>query len=196
VSVGVVLAAAGTAWLWPRPSRPHSCQPRVKQDLKAIFTSQRAYLGEYDQYSEQVGRIGFAPELGNDYTYFLAPEGPVLDAAARRRPRAAAAPIEAGHAIIGSDPEAPHFRGAWTTFAATNCPLTPATLPDGRAVGLGVTRWGPRYDETLFIAAAAAQLDDDATVDCWSIASVERTARDGTQIPAGQPWLELNDLDR
>ncbi len=40
----------------------------------------------------------------------------------------------------------------------------------------------------------AAQIDADATVDVWTISTIERTGNTGERIPAGTPWLEVDDL--
>lgn len=42
----------------------------------------------------------------------------------------------------------------------------------------------------------AAQLDEDATIDVWTISTVERTGDNGAKIPAGMPWLEVDDVTR
>ncbi|PZR09317.1 MAG: hypothetical protein DI536_22305 [Archangium gephyra] len=42
----------------------------------------------------------------------------------------------------------------------------------------------------------AAQLDADATVDVWTISTFERTGDNGAKIPAGLPWLDVDDVTR
>lgn len=42
----------------------------------------------------------------------------------------------------------------------------------------------------------AAQLDGDDTVDVWTISTVERTGENGARIPAGMPWLDVDDVTR
>ncbi|MFY0580352.1 prepilin-type N-terminal cleavage/methylation domain-containing protein [Cystobacter fuscus] len=49
-----------------------SKQGEAKANLKAWFTSQRAYLQEKDKYSENVQTVGFSPERGNRYAYYFA----------------------------------------------------------------------------------------------------------------------------
>src|SRR5436309_14721317 len=48
-----------------------SKQSEAKANLKAIYTAEKAYFQEKDTYSNEVGRIGFAPERGNRYAYDL-----------------------------------------------------------------------------------------------------------------------------
>ncbi|WP_370644239.1 hypothetical protein [Myxococcus sp. RHSTA-1-4] len=49
-----------------------SKQSEAKSNLKGLFTSQKSYFQEKDRYSPIAGAIGFAPERGNRYTYWLA----------------------------------------------------------------------------------------------------------------------------
>lgn len=42
----------------------------------------------------------------------------------------------------------------------------------------------------------AAQLDNDATIDVWTISTKERTGNNGEKIPAGMPWVEVDDVMR
>ncbi len=48
-----------------------SKQGEAKANLKAWFTSQRAYMQEKDKYSEKIRVVGFAPERGNRYAYYF-----------------------------------------------------------------------------------------------------------------------------
>lgn len=67
-------------------------------------------------------------------------------------------------------------------FAQTHCPVTPGRDASGREVGLGVTAEG--------FLLAAARTDESGEVDCWSIASMDRTGPDGAPIPLGVPFHE------
>jgi hypothetical protein len=165
----------------------------AKANLKALFTWERAWYQEKDAYSEDLGLVGFAPELHNHYTYFAAPTGRVLTAVERR---GSVTPLPS-HSIIAADPASGRFRGTFETFAQTGCPLTTVTLPDGTRAGLGVTRspGAAPTDPGVFIGAAAANIDGDPTLDCWSIATVDRVTATGETISMGQPYNELNDVD-
>jgi type IV pilus assembly protein PilA len=189
-AVSVVLLVGVAAGLVRHHIR-HQHKPtssEVRTNLKSLFTGAKAYFGEKDAYSDDMRLLGFLPEPGNRYSYFSAPQGHALGLAERERPTA---PFQA----VPADPDARGYRGAYTTFAETGCPLTDAVLPEGSRAGLGVTP-GPGGDpyRAVFIAAAAANIDDDTTVDCWSIATVDRMAPEGTPIPAGVPYNELNDV--
>lgn len=195
-----VVAFVGMAGLMllQRLSPPsHSHIHEARSNLKALFTWERAWFQEKDAYSEDLGQMGFVPELGNRYTYFSAPTGRVLTAEERRGPEPTAETPRVPYQIIAADPKSARYRGTFETFAKTGCPLTLATLPDGTRAGLGVTRSpgsGPG-DPGVFIGAAVANIDGDPTPDCWSIATVDRVTARGETIMAGDPYNELNDVE-
>lgn len=189
VAVALAVAVPGARFM-RQLLRVHRHPPvsEVKVNLKSIYVAERSYLMEYDVYTDDLARVGFAPGAGTRYTYFSAPQGRVLPDMEREHP---SAPFQ----VAPADPRRPTYRGGFTTFAETGCPLTPAMLPDGGTAGLGVTpAEGAR--EPIFIGAAATNLDADATVDCWSIATEDRRAADGTSIPKGQPYNEQDDMVR
>lgn len=184
-----LLAVAGFLYrqYLARHRKPTSSE--VRSNLKALYTGARAYLAERDVYTDDMKGLGFMPDPGNRYTYFSSAGGRTLDPVERTRP-----PGRPYHAVPG-DPDAPGYRRGFATFAQTGCPLTPAVLADGTRAGLGVTpSRGPDPSQAVFIAAAAADLDGDSTVDCWSIATVPREAADGTRILEGAPYNEVNDV--
>jgi type IV pilus assembly protein PilA len=162
--------------------------PEVKSNLHALYSAEKAYFAEKDGYREDMRLVGFLPAPGNRYSYFSAPQGRALSPTERKNPTAP-------YHVIPADPEVRRYRGGFTSFAETGCPLTSAVLPDGTQAGLGVTPApGDDPSQAVFIAAAAANIDDDGTVDCWSIATVDRVAADGAPIPAGMTYNELSDV--
>ncbi len=46
-----------------------SKQSEAKQSLRAYFMAERHYFSEADQYTGDMGAVGFAPERGNRYAY-------------------------------------------------------------------------------------------------------------------------------
>ena len=50
-----------------------SKQSEAKSNLKGAYTAQKAYFQEYTAYSNNAGKLGFAPERGNRYAYNLGP---------------------------------------------------------------------------------------------------------------------------
>ncbi|MGV3621183.1 MAG: hypothetical protein ACO1OB_10220 [Archangium sp.] len=53
---------------------------------------------------------------------------------------------------------------------------------------------GIKNDQVTMLCAS--QLDSDDTVDVWTISTVERTGDNGAKIPAGMPWLDVDDVTR
>lgn len=62
-------------------------QSEVKSNLKALYTSERAYFGEHDQYSDDATKLGFSPERKNRYMYVLSASS-VIDVDATLAPGA------------------------------------------------------------------------------------------------------------
>jgi type IV pilus assembly protein PilA len=151
-----------------------SKQAECKSNLKAWYTAQRAYYQEKDTYSLSAQEVGFAPERRNRYAYFAGP-GALEDRSA------ASAQLAAGAQGIGVD-----------TFSQTNVrAITFEQLPEGVRRGVGIQGECPDCSITLL---CAGQVDNDETLDVWSISSMEREAEDGTPIPAGLPFNDINDL--
>jgi type IV pilus assembly protein PilA len=172
------------------PHRRRTPASEAKTQLKYLYTVERSYFLEHDVYDDDMARIEFLPVERTRYTYFTAATGRVLPPITAR-PTPAPGPFQ----IAAADPTRSTYRGTFTTFADTGCTVTPVILSTGRAAGLGVTPADGTHGP-VFIGAAATNLDDDATIDCWSIATEERTAADGERIPAGVPHNEVNDLVR
>lgn len=160
----------------------------VKQNLHQLYVAERSFQEVHDRFSEDLAEIGFSPERGNRYAYFAGVGGKVA-----RRDTATEASLEPGTSVIGVDRYKHATQQALERFDRTGCPLTVATAPDGSRAGLGVSGSGPGQ---VFIGAAAGNLDADARLDCWSIATVDRVADDGALIPAGQPHCEQPDVGR
>lgn len=194
LGLGVVAFVGVVGVMLLRRLEPHPHHPvhEAKANLKALFTCERAWYQEKDAYTEDMGRMGFIPELGNRYTYFAAPRGYVLTPADRR-----GSSHPPSYTSVATDPNGRKLPGPFATFAQTGCPLTPAILPDGTRAGLGVTRppGAADTDPGVFIGAAAGDIDGDPTLDCWSIATVDRVTASGETISAGQPYNELNDVE-
>jgi type IV pilus assembly protein PilA len=182
----------------PRLMSYHSHPPNqeAKDNLKSLYTCERAWYQEKDSYSEDMGLVGFAPEMGNRYTYFSAPTGRVLTLEERLGPESTAEMSRLPYQLIAADPRRGTSRSPFATFEQTGCPLTPAILPGGTRAGLGVTHppGAESTDPGVFIGAAAGDIDGDPTLDCWSIATVDRVTASGETISAGQPYNELNDV--
>jgi type II secretory pathway pseudopilin PulG len=150
-----------------------SKQAECKANLKALYIAEKSYFAEKDTYSPQVATVGFSPERGNRFAYFVA-EGPMQERGA--------APNEAATAVAVDVARYPS--GA---VRASDLP------PEFAGVRLGVIGKCPDCQVTV---ACAGNVDNDPELDVWSISSVERTAADGERIPAGQAYHDQDDLTR
>src|SRR2546425_949123 len=54
-------------------------QSEAKSNLKAVFQSEKAFFQAKDRYSSKVLEVGFAPDRGNRYQYFLGALGGPFD---------------------------------------------------------------------------------------------------------------------
>lgn len=174
----VCLAAA-----LPSVASAQDLTAEARANLKAAYTAEKAYYQEKDTYSDRVMDIGFWPERGNRYAYFFAESGPV----ARRSKAGDEVGSNADAVIIGPDELVFPKARVFTSVKATGCPVT---FAGGTTQKFGVT---PSY-QGEFVILAAANLDDDADLDCWSIASFSRIGPDGRGVPSGEPLREKADL--
>jgi type IV pilus assembly protein PilA len=158
-----------------------SKQSEVKANLKAAYTSEKAYYQEKDTYSGSVVTIGFQPERGNRYSYCL--NG--CDATGTLRKTAAKdAPTLATTAFNCDE-----FK-----FGAT--PSCLGGIDQARVVG---------GNSGTFVLTGNGQVDNDPASDVWTISSESRVsaAYSGTVTltgcgagnnPAGEPCVEQSDI--
>ena len=163
-----------------------SKQSEVKANLKAVFTAEKAYFQEKDKYSTLIAAVGFSPERGNRYAYYLAGT-PSCEA----RTGAAATVAAATDNCVEVD-EFKHNTGTPQPAAAFNA----STVK-------GASGW-------IFNVTAAGNVDNDSTLDQWSISSESRVEVVGTSAaatdvntggscatgnnPAGEPCQDANDV--
>ena len=86
--------------------------------------------------------------------------------------------------LIGEDELAPTFPGATTTGLRDGVPadLLAELDPEGQCP-----------DDCTITMIAAGNIDNDATVDVWSVSMKARTIG-GVPVPAGQPYNHINDV--
>ena len=154
-----------------------SKQSEVKANLKAIYTAQKAYLQEKDRYSGIISEIGFSPERGNRYAYYVGGNSAC-------EARSTATPTSTPGTDHCVDVDTFKHSGAdakptATVTAAVNSTTQPFT----------------------FIASASGNIDNDTGLDTWSISSESRAAgaSSATQCtagnnPAGEPCNDNNDV--
>jgi hypothetical protein len=150
-------------------------QSECNSNLKSLYTVLKASEPPTPGSELTFSQLGFSPERGNRYSYFLG-AGPMED-----RSRAQAQGSEKARAI-GVD-----------TFRFENLrAYTLEDLPRELASQVGVKGTGPKAD---FVVACAGDIDNDPSdpPDVWSIASHDRTLQ-GERVAAGEPYCHVEDL--
>jgi len=181
IVIGGFLVMCGAAIAGPKFMRfqARSKQAEAKANLRAVAIAQQAYFEKNGNYVADASLLGFVPERGNRYAYFLMDSGVV-----EHRLNRIAERLDAGAVIISND-TFKHPGPEIVDFRQTGCVLNPGRDGDGRELNLGVTPG----KSGGFIAAAATALDGTA-FECWSVASMDRKAADGTIIRALDPYNE------
>jgi type IV pilus assembly protein PilA len=170
-----------------------SKQGEAKANLKAWFTSQRAYLQEKDKYSEDVQTVGFSPERGNRYAYYF---GSSKNCITRK---ASGIGLPSGVATcIGVD--IGKFNG--TELPDAKAMATPTFVGAGAdpgLPGLGGCTTGIGCNISGF---AAGNIDNDSVgIDTWWVSTKDTSAiaavcgNDEVVTVAGAPFLANNDVD-
>jgi type IV pilus assembly protein PilA len=163
-------------------ARARQAEPKV--NLRALMTLEKAFFVEASRYSTLVNEVGFAPERGNRYAYFLTSSSANMEA--RTGTLSASSTTDTG---VGVDT----FKYSAAIDAAANTFQPPFCA--GSSVG--VTGTGP----FVFTAAAQGNIDDDATLDYWTISTVSRSLTasstcEGGNSPAASPFNELSDVTK
>jgi type IV pilus assembly protein PilA len=134
-----------------------SKQSEAKANLKALFAAEKGFMLEKDRYSSLVGETGFSPERNNRYAYYLVSAGTLDD-----RSGAEVAPATTASGI------------SVDTFKYGDFESDPATWP----TGCGQTPGLIDAPTPSFVGGAAGDIDDDDTVDHWTISDQSRTLTD------------------
>ena len=155
-------------------------QSEAKSNLKALYTSEKAYFQEKDTFSSSVAKIGFSPERGNRYQYNL--NGTSSQNADNRTGTTPTTTAGADAIMIDLFKFPTAYRDA--LLAPMKCGLAPA-VKTGTVDG-------------SFVAGAQGNIDEDRPVDQWSIASFGRTTSGcdaPPHVPAGEPANDQNDIN-
>jgi type IV pilus assembly protein PilA len=160
-----------------------SKQSEAKTNLKSMFTAQKAYFGERDQFLSRGDVIGFAPEQSNRYYYKL------TTGVASPWARPGTAPA-AGFEQISNDTV--RFPDPSVSSDATAL----GTAPTGASVNSGITGTCPNCG---FTGSAVGNVDNDTVLDMWFISSGDATqgtqsCQPETSLSAGVPFNRSNDV--
>lgn len=159
----------------PMPNEP-------QRNLRSAGLNAMSVYHRHQRYEGRVGELKFASYGGNRYAYYFASAGPL---AYRSGGEALPCPDCVG---VQVDSHRHPTAALHATYAATGCPLTTAAVPPFESMpDLGV-RNRPGAEAWLF--AAAGNLDDYPSLDCWSIASYDRLDSRGRVIPALDVYQE------
>jgi type IV pilus assembly protein PilA len=144
----------------------------VKQNLKAAFTAEKAYYAEKDAYSESIEQVGFMPERGNRYRYFLSSRGDMF---------IPGSPLGT-HSNVAADLKKDLVSGNATLQAG---------VPTFLMAEAGIKGACPSCNITI---VAVGNIDSDPTLDVWSISTEDRSIG-GERVQAGTPHCHVNDVD-
>ncbi|MDP1916849.1 MAG: pilin [Myxococcales bacterium] len=148
-----------------------SKQSEAKANLKGAFTAQKAFFAGERKYSEDIGEVGFSPGPGNRYLYAFSVDGELAKAG------------EAGTGKTGVEADGARHAG---------------TNNDALEKGVPQTLWdesglkGTCPDDCSITIVAAGNIDNDDTVDVWTVSTKDRTI-DGMSVPAGMPHNHIDD---
>jgi hypothetical protein len=150
-------------------------QSECEGNLKSWFVQQRT---RQQGVALELDTVGFSPERGNRYAYFAGP-----------------APLEDRSRVEVSRPKGAVGIGVDTWRHETVRPITFEDLPPdvARITGLsgGQCPQGPDCAITL---VCAGNIDQDATLDVWSISTEDRIGPDGESSPAGELMRHVDDV--
>ncbi len=163
-----------------------SKQSEAKTNLKALFTAQKAWFGERDEFSTRGDIIGFAPEQSNRYYYRL---DTACGGGLWSRPN----PVGGAYSCITND---------MARFPDTNTATAPAALGTALSANApttsGVNGTCPNCG---FTGDATGNVDNDSVIDAWYISSGDATTQQGVAgcypentFAAGVPYNSNNDV--
>ena len=185
-----------------------SKQSEPKANLKSMFTAQKAYFNEKDNYSRCIRKIGFSPERGNRYWYNV--QNTRLTAEAN----CAGVELRANAAGVVSPTDSAVNIDTFkygisnpiliTATAVTYAPAVPSgstgMVVTNDLVGVAPAAGGPL---SHFGASAAGNIDSDTNPDLWYISSLSSTtagicptlANEDGNVPGGEPKNTYNDVN-
>jgi type IV pilus assembly protein PilA len=149
-----------------------SKQSEVKANLKSAYVTEKAYFGMENKYSDDIGEVGFSAGPGNRYLYAFSADGELQKAG------------DEGKGKTGVEADAKRHPG-------TNNEAIEKGVPQSLWDESGVQGTCP--DNCSITIVGAGNIDNDETVDVWSISTKDRVI-DGMPVPAGQPHNHVDDI--
>jgi type IV pilus assembly protein PilA len=172
-------------------------QGEARANLKGYYTSQKAYFQKEDTFSGAMEVIGFDPERGNRYTYWL---GGGTDLQPRT---AASTPAMTG--INGFSTDSFKYGAIGLSSDYTACGADPGAqlYPDPSRIGVTFSTQGAVLTGNAgdFVGTAFADIDNETSgIDGWYISSIGGSINGGAcaldnNVPEGVPANTFNDVD-
>jgi hypothetical protein len=174
VKRALLIAALGCAGcnLVRGPVKDGEC----RANLRTILSGELALYSEQQRYSPHPGEVGFAPVPGNRYLYLFAQDGGVT-----RRDEKPSPPLRESVGI-GPDTRARGVTEEWLR----------ERFPSELLPTLGVQGACPACEVVI---GCAGNIDEDDTVDVWTISSADRVLG-GATVSRGTPYRHVNDRER
>jgi type IV pilus assembly protein PilA len=195
-----------------------SRQSEVKSNLKASYTAQKSFYGDKNMFLDDASIIGFSPEYNNRYGYFFGGGGSQRRniAGSNATPTVAAsvncaANYAGSGGVIGYDENKYGPSGSstqvWNSYVGAIYSTRVVNTGGAAAAAVyGVTQPGQCCPSGVceFLVAAEGNVDNDTTLDDWTIGSQGGTSTANgcnvggnwtTSIFAeGEPVNECNDV--
>lgn len=142
-----------------------SRQAEARADLSAIYTAEKAFTAEWQQFLAHLGDIGYRPEgfFRYEHGFGVAGINYPMNYSVAVLANTAVNPANTSTTNCGA---APNFAAA---FGATQCSVD----RNPRNAALGALANGVLTANT-FVAGAIGEIDDDATRDVWQIDQSKR----------------------
>ena len=179
---GILIVVGGLlAWDKLREAQSRSKTGECRANLRGYCAAEAGAYKELARYLTTVDdvAVGFIPERGNRYTYYLAPNGSMERRDTDHRTAVA------GAAILGQDTYAWGIKEVF----AVDSPLPEHFAGD---VPLGVSGECPACS---MVIVCAANLHESPSLDVWSVSTADRKRADGSMIKACEPFHDRDGLD-
>jgi type IV pilus assembly protein PilA len=170
-----------------------SKQGEAKANLKAWFTTQRAFLQEKDRYEENIKTIGYSPERGNRYGYYFSASNncEIRGTTVSSPDTSVCIQVDTGK-FAGATGDVQSKIKTGTFKGATTGGVDPGNpgLSAGGCPGCNIAGY------------AVGNIDNEASgYDTWYITTKDQTGaalcgnKDESVQVAGSPFLVYNDVD-
>ena len=171
VAIIGILAAIAIPNFMKYQARTKQAEPRA--NLKSLFAAQRSIFVEQDSYVSSLEFIYWVPERGNRYMM-------VVGCASFSNRNIASENVVPGNCGYSADTYKGF--GAVTAAALTNITATAAGSNSGSCTpvaDVGCVVLGPNG---AFFALAAANIDNDSTMDTWAVSSMSITVAPNSTV--------------